>query len=61
MMILINMKLMLLNNFVNNNEISGYFNNADIIILPYIEASQSGVLPIAQHCCIPWIVTDVGG
>ncbi len=37
------------------------FRWADVIVLPYIEASQSGVLQLAMAFCIPPVVTQVGG
>lgn len=37
------------------------FQWADVIVLPYIEASQSGVLQLAMAYCIPPVVTHVGG
>jgi glycosyltransferase involved in cell wall biosynthesis len=37
------------------------FNAADLAVLPYQEASQSGVLPIAGHLGLPSLVTPVGG
>ena len=43
------------------DEIPGLFAAADLAVLPYQEASQSGVLPIAQHLGLPSLVTPVGG
>jgi glycosyltransferase involved in cell wall biosynthesis len=34
---------------------------ADVLVLPYIEASQSGVIPLAYSRARPVIVTPVGG
>ncbi|MCA9423212.1 MAG: glycosyltransferase family 4 protein, partial [Nitrospira sp.] len=41
-------------------EVNWLFEWADIIVLPYIEASQSGVLNLALNYCLPPVVTDVG-
>lgn len=41
-------------------EVRGLFDWADIIVLPYIEASQSGVLSLAMNFSLPPIVTNVG-
>jgi glycosyltransferase involved in cell wall biosynthesis len=41
-------------------ETAQLFIDADIVVLPYIEASQSGVLAIAQSFAKAVIVTDVG-
>lgn len=43
------------------DEIPDLFAQADLALLPYQEASQSGVLPIAQHLGLPSLVTPVGG
>ena len=47
--------------WVAEEEIPGLFAAADLAVLPYQEASQSGVLPIAQHLGLPSLVTPVGG
>ena len=38
-----------------------YFSAANIVVQPYISATQSGVAQIAYHFNTPLIVTDVGG
>jgi glycosyltransferase involved in cell wall biosynthesis len=58
---IINYEVNVQNDFIPNDKMHLYFDNTDIIVLPYIEASQSGVLPVANYCCIPSIVTNVGG
>ena len=47
--------------FVPHNEVSLYFSAADIIVLPYKSATQSGIVPVAYHFNKPVIVTNVGG
>jgi glycosyltransferase involved in cell wall biosynthesis len=47
--------------WVPEEEIPSIFAEADLVILPYQEASQSGVIPIAQHLGVPVLVTPVGG
>lgn len=49
------------NNFIPDNEVRYYFNLADIIVQPYISATQSGVTQIAYHFEKPMLVTNVGG
>ena len=46
--------------FIPNNEVYKYFRRASIVVLPYTEASQSGVIPIAYLFGKPVIVTNVG-
>jgi len=47
--------------YVSDEEVSLYFSAADLIVLPYREATQSGVIKIAYHYDKPVVVTDVGG
>jgi glycosyltransferase involved in cell wall biosynthesis len=46
--------------FISDDETARLFTDADMVVLPYIEASQSGVLAIANSFAKPVIVTDVG-
>ncbi|MCX6133063.1 MAG: glycosyltransferase [Ignavibacteriales bacterium] len=47
--------------YVPNEEVSLYFSAADIVVLPYISATQSGIVQIAYQFDKPVIATDVGG
>jgi len=47
--------------FVPHNKVSLYFSAADIIVLPYKSATQSGIVPVAYHFNKPVVVTNVGG
>jgi glycosyltransferase involved in cell wall biosynthesis len=47
--------------FVPNEDVGKYYSIADVVILPYLSATQSGVLNIAYGFGKPVIVTDVGG
>ena len=38
-----------------------YFSAADLAVLPYRSATQSGISAIASHFGVPMVVTDVGG
>ncbi len=49
------------NRYVPNEEVSLYFRAADLIVLPYRSATQSGIVPIAYACDRPVVVTNVGG
>jgi glycosyltransferase involved in cell wall biosynthesis len=48
------------NHFIEDSEVAQLFLDADIVVLPYTEASQSGVLNLAAAFGKPVIVTDVG-
>ena len=45
---------------VNDEEIDELFQSSTLIILPYVEATQSGIIPLAYRYKLPIIVTDVG-
>lgn len=46
--------------FIEDAEVAQLFLDADVVVLPYTEASQSGVLLLAAAFGKPVIVTDVG-
>lgn len=48
------------NRYIEDREVAQLFLDADVVALPYIEASQSGVLSIAAAFGRPVIATDVG-
>jgi glycosyltransferase involved in cell wall biosynthesis len=48
------------NRYIPDEEAAQLFIDADIVVLPYVEASQSGVLAIANAFGKAVIVTDVG-
>jgi D-inositol-3-phosphate glycosyltransferase len=46
--------------FIGDNEIELYFKAADVLVLPYTQIFQSGVLFMAYSFGLPVIATDVG-
>jgi len=46
--------------FIRDEETELYFKAADVLVLPYREASQSGVLILGYSFGLPVIATDVG-
>lgn len=51
----------IINRWVAEDEIPSIFEQADMLILPYTSASQSGVVPIAAGFSLPVIATRTGG
>jgi glycosyltransferase involved in cell wall biosynthesis len=49
------------NRYVANEEVEGFFVASDLVILPYVSATQSGIVQIAVAMNRPVVVTDVGG
>jgi glycosyltransferase involved in cell wall biosynthesis len=47
--------------FVSDPEIPAYFRRADLVVLPYLEIDQSGVLYTALAFGKPMVLSDVGG
>jgi glycosyltransferase involved in cell wall biosynthesis len=51
----------LYNQFIKDENVKTYFSAADVVVLPYKSATQSGVVSVSLHFDLPSIVTDVGG
>lgn len=51
----------LIDGYVPDKEVEKYFSSADLVVLPYESATQSGIVQIAYGFRKPVIVTDVGG
>ena len=47
--------------YIKDSEVADYFSAADVAVLPYRSATQSGISSVSYHFEIPMIVTDVGG
>ncbi|GIV60109.1 MAG: glycosyl transferase [Rhodothermaceae bacterium] len=47
--------------YIPDDTVATYFSAADLVVQPYVSATQSGVVQIAYHFERPVVVTDVGG
>jgi glycosyltransferase involved in cell wall biosynthesis len=50
-----------INRYISNEEAGRIFAESSVVVLPYIESSQSGVIPMAYTYGKPVIATRVGG
>lgn len=48
------------NRFISNQELPGFFHDAAVVVLPYTSASQSGIIPLAYSFGKPVVATRVG-
>jgi len=53
-------RFILYNEYISHDKRAELFRRASIVVLPYIEASQSGVIPIAYTFAKPVVATAVG-
>ena len=53
--------IFLFDSYIPNQDVANYFCAADLIVQPYLSATQSGVSMIAYNFNKPIILTDVGG
>lgn len=53
--------VMIVDEFVPNEEVGIYYLSSDLVVLPYNSATQSGILNIAYGFKKPVVVTNVGG
>jgi glycosyltransferase involved in cell wall biosynthesis len=51
----------LIDGFVPDETVEDYFLAADLAVLPYVSATQSGIIQIAYNYDLPVVTTDVGG
>ena len=47
--------------YIKDSEVTDFFSGADLCVLPYRSATQSGVSAISFHFEVPMLVTDTGG
>lgn len=53
--------IILLSSFMPEDKVRYFFSACDCLVLPYADATQSGIVPLAYYYDKPVIVTDVGG
>src|SRR5262249_23773996 len=49
------------NDYISDEKRAELFQQASVVVLPYLEASQSGVIPVAYTFSKPVVATTVGG
>ena len=49
------------NRYIDDDEVPRFFSAADLCVLPYKSATQSGITAIALHFDVPMVATPVGG
>jgi len=54
-------RFLVLNRYITDEERAALFRESSLVALPYIEASQSGVIPVAFNYGKPVVATNVGG
>ncbi len=54
-------QVIILDQFIPNEEVKFYFSAANLVALPYRSATQSGVTQVSFHFEVPTLVTNVGG
>lgn len=54
-------RIHLITRYINDDEVSQIFSAADVCLLPYKSATQSGITAISHHFDLPIIATNVGG
>lgn len=54
-------KITVQDSFIPDSKVHLYFSAADLVVLPYVSATQSGIVKIAMNYDLPCVVTNVGG
>lgn len=47
--------------YIKDSDVKKFFSAADVCVLPYRSATQSGISTVSNHFEVPMIVTSVGG
>ena len=53
-------RVTVVNEFISNEDVPKYFNEASVVVLPYLSATQSGIIPLAYTFGTPVVATRVG-
>ncbi|NBP74655.1 MAG: glycosyltransferase [Crocinitomicaceae bacterium] len=56
-----NKNIHFVNQFINEQDVKLYFSVADLCVLPYKSATQSGIQALANSFCLPVLISNVGG
>ncbi len=51
----------IIDQYIPQDQVPDYFAAADVVVQPYMSATQSGIAQMAFHFEVPVITTDVGG
>lgn len=54
-------RIFLNTNYIKDSQVASYFSAADVCVLPYRSATQSGISNISFYYDLPLITTNVGG
>ena len=54
-------RIRVFNRYIDDEEVPKFFSAADVCVLPYKSATQSGITAIALHFEVPVVATPVGG
>lgn len=47
--------------YISLDDREAFFDRASVVVLPYVEATQTGIVPLAYRHGTPVVATDVGG
>lgn len=54
-------RIKVVDEYIPNEQVATYFQAANVVVLPYVSATQSGIVQIAFGLNVPVITTNVGG
>lgn len=54
-------QIIIINRFIEDQEAAALFQRAKLVVLPYLSATSTGVIPLAYAFATPVVSTDVGG